>query len=385
MMKDKRYLLIPGPTPVPPRVAEAMSRPIIGHRSGEFQKVMEQVSGKLKRVFQTENNVFIMGSSGTGALEAAVANLVSPGDKVLALSCGKFGERFAELAKLYGGEVIFVDFGWGYDIDLTVVKKHLEENPDIKVVLATQNETSTGVQNDIKGLGLLVAQYDAVLAVDAVSGLAAIDLKTDEWHVDVVASGSQKAFMLPPGLAFISVSDKAWAKIEKNTSPNYYFNLLKAKKNIAKWNTTYTTPVSMVYGLDAALDMILEEGLDNVFARHSLLARATRAAIQGLGLELLAPDECASQAVTAVQSPMVVDVDTLRKVLLKEYGVTFAGGQDAMKGKIFRIAHMGFADKMDVIIAISALEMALGKCGYKAELGAGVREAQMIFVGGDHA
>lgn len=385
MMKDKRYLLIPGPTPVPPRVVEAMSRPIIGHRSAEFQGIMERVTGKLKKVFQTENHVFIMGSSGTGALEAAVVNLVSPGDKVLALSGGKFGERFAELAKLYGGEVILEDFGWGYDIDLKVVKKHLDANPDIKVVLATQNETSTGVQNDIEGLGKLVAQYEAVLAVDAVSGLAAIDLKTDQWNVDVVCSGSQKAFMLPPGLAFISVSDKAWAKIEKNTTVNYYFNLLKARKNIAKWNTTYTTPVSMVYGLEAALDMILEEGLEDVFARHALLAKATRAGIQGLGLELLVPDECASLAVTAVQAPMVVDADTLRKVLLKEYGVTFAGGQDAMKGKIFRIAHMGFADKMDVIIALSALEMALGKCGYKAEMGAGVREAQMVFVGGEHA
>ncbi|GAB6178987.1 alanine--glyoxylate aminotransferase family protein [Desulfotomaculum defluvii] len=384
-MKDKKYLLIPGPTQVPPPVVEAMSRPIIGHRSAEFQAIVERVTGKLKKVFQTKNDVFILGSSGTGALEAAVANLVNPGDKVLALSCGKFGERFRDLAKIYGGEVDFVDFGWGYDIDLKVVKKKLEENPDIKVVLATQNETSTGVQNDIEGLGKLVAQYEAVLAVDAVSGLAAIDLKTDEWHIDIVASGSQKALMLPPGLAFLSVSDKAWRKIEENTSPKYYFDLLKARKSIAKWNTAYTTPVSMVYGLDAALDMILEEGLDNVFERHKLLAKATRAAIQGLGLELLAPDDCASMAVTAVQSPMVVDADTLRKVLLRDYGVTFAGGQDAMKGKIFRIAHMGFADKMDVIIAISALEMALGKCGYKAELGAGVREAQMIFVGGEHA
>lgn len=385
MMTDKKYLLIPGPTQVPPRVVEAMSRPIIGHRSAEFQTIVERVTGKLKRVFQTENDVFILGSSGTGALEAAVANVVNPGDKVLALSCGKFGERFRDLAKIYGGEVDFVDFGWGYDIDLKVVQKKLEENPDIKVVLATQNETSTGVQNDIEGLGKLVAQYEAILVVDAVSGLAAIDLQADAWHVDIVVSGSQKALMLPPGLAFISVSEKAWQKIQQNTSPKYYFDLLKAKKSIAKWNTTYTTPVSMVYGLDTALDMILEEGLDNVFARHKLLAKATRAAIQGLGLELLAPDDCASMAVTAVQSPMVVDADTLRKVLLRDYGVTFAGGQDAMKGKIFRIAHMGYADKMDVIIAISALEMALGKVGYKAELGAGVREAQMVFVGGEHA
>lgn len=385
MMNDKRYLLIPGPTQVPPRVVEAMSRPIIGHRSAEFQTIVERVTGKLKKIFQTKNDVFILGSSGTGALEAAVANVVNPGDRVLALSCGKFGERFRDLAKIYGGEVDFVDFGWGYDIDLNVVQKKLEENPNIKVVLATQNETSTGVQNDIEGLGKLVAQYEAILVVDAVSGLAAIDLQTDAWHVDIVVSGSQKALMLPPGLAFISVSGKAWQKVQENNSPKYYFDLLKAKKSITKWNTTYTTPVSMIYGLDTALDMILEEGLDNVFARHKMLAKATRAAIQGLGLELLAPDDCASMAVTAVQSPMVVDVDTLRKVLLRDYGVTFAGGQDAMKGKIFRIAHMGFADKMDVIIAIAALEMALGKVGYKAELGAGVREAQMIFIGGDHA
>lgn len=384
-MQDKKYLLIPGPTQVPPRVVEAMSRPIIGHRSAEFQTIMENVTGKLKKVFQTENHVFILGSSGTGALEAAVANVVSPGEKMLVLSCGKFGERFAELGKAYGAEVDFVDFGWGYDINLKVVKEKLDQDPTIKAVFATQNETSTGVQNDIEGLGKLVAQYEAVLVVDAVSGLGAINLKTDAWQVDVVVSGSQKAFMLPPGLAFVSVSDKAWKKIEQNTAPKYYFDLLKARKNIAKWNTTYTTPVSMVYGLDAALDMILEEGLDNVLARHELLAKAVRAGIQGLGLELLAPDECASMAVTAVQAPMVVDADTLRKVLLREYGVTFAGGQGVMKGKIFRIAHMGFADKMDVIIALAALEMALGKCGYKAELGAGVREAQMVFIGGEHA
>lgn len=381
-MKDKLHLLIPGPTQIPPTVVNAMSKPIIGHRSAEFAGVIERVTGKLKKVFQTENHVFIQSSSGTGALETAIANLVSSGDKVLALSTGNFGERFAKIAREYGGDVEQVDFGWGYEIDLKVVEEKLNADPHIKVVLATQNETSTGVQNDIEGLGKLVAKYQAVLAVDAVSGLAAIDLKTDEWHVDVVVSASQKAFMLPPGMAFISVSDKAWTKIEQNTSPRFYFSLLAARKSIAKWNTPYTSAVTMFYGLEAALDMMLEEGLDNVFARHELLARATRAAIKGLGIELLAPDDCASKAITAVQSPMCVNVDQLRKVLLNDYGVMFAGGQGIMKGKIFRIAHMGFADKTDVLVAIGALEMALNKCGYKAEYGAGVREAQMVFMGG---
>ncbi|MTI82056.1 MAG: alanine--glyoxylate aminotransferase family protein [Firmicutes bacterium] len=380
-MKDKLYLMIPGPTPVPPTVMNAMSKPIIGHRSAEFADLIGRVTDKLKKVYQTENEVFVLASSGTGGMEAATANVVNPGDKVLTLNTGKFGERFGEIAAKYGAEVDEVKFQWGYDIDLTVVEEKLKANPDIKAVFATHNETSTGVENDIKGLGELVDQHQAVLIVDAVSSMGGMDVRTDEWKVDIMVSGSQKALMLPPGLAFVSVSPKAWKVIEQNNSPKFYFDLLKAKKSLGKNNTPYTSAVSLYNGLEASLDMILEEGLDNVIKRHKLLAKATRAAVMGLGLELLPAQEYASDTVTAIQCPMAVDVNNLRKTLLEKYNVMVAGGQAELKGKIFRIAHMGYATKTDVLLTIGALEMALNKCGYKADLGAGVREAQLVFLG----
>lgn len=380
-MKDKLYLMIPGPTPVPPAVTAAMSRPIIGHRSAEFAALIERVNEKLKKVFQTKNDVFVLASSGTGGMEAAVANVVNPGDKVITLNTGKFGERFGELARKYGAEVDEIKFVWGSSIDLQVVEEKLKADPTIKAVFATHNETSTGVVNDIKGLGNLVDQHRAVLVVDAISSMGGMDIRTDEWKVDIMVSGSQKAMMLPPGLAFVSVSPKAWNVIEQNKSPKYYFDLLKARKSLGKNNTPYTSPVSLYYGLEAALDMILDEGLENVFERHRLLAKATRAAVMGLGLELLPPLEYASDTVTAVKCPENVDVNYLRRTLLEKYRVMVAGGQAELKGKIFRIAHMGYASKADVLLTIGALEMALNECGYKAELGAGVREAQLVFLG----
>ncbi|MBM7855153.1 aspartate aminotransferase-like enzyme [Desulfohalotomaculum tongense] len=383
-MKDKLYLMIPGPTPVPPAVVNAMSRPIIGHRSAEFAALIGRVTDKLKKVFQTENEVFVLACSGTGGLEAAVANVVSPGDKVITLNTGKFGERFGELARKYGADVDEIKFGWGCDVDIRVVEEKLKADPDIKAVFATHNETSTGVVNDIEGLGRLTAQHQAVLVVDAVSSMGGMDIRTDEWKVDIMVSGSQKAMMLPPGLAFVSVSPKAWNVIEQNKAPKYYFDLIKARKSLGKNNTPYTSAVSLYYGLEAALDMMLEEGLENVFKRHKLLAKATRAAVMALGLELLPALEYASDTVTAVQCPMTVDVNNLRKTLLDKYRVMVAGGQGELKGKIFRIAHMGYTAKADVLLTIAALEMALNECGYKAELGAGVREAQLVFLGEDN-
>lgn len=380
-MKDKLYLMIPGPTPVPPPVVAAMSKPIIGHRSAEFAALIGRVKEKLQKVFQTKNEVFVLASSGTGALETAVANTVNPGDKVLVLNTGKFGERFGELGRKYGADVDEIHFTWGYDVDLKVVEQKLQADPNIKAVFATHNETSTAVVNDIEGLGRLTANHQALLVVDAVSSMGGMDIKTDEWQVDIMVSGSQKAMMLPPGLAFISVSDKAWQVIENNQSPHYYFDLVKYRKSYAKNNTPFTSAVSLYYGLEAALDMILEEGLENVFARHRLMAKATRAAIMGLGLELLPDVSYASDTVTAVQCPMTVNVDHLRKTLLEKYRVMVAGGQGELKGKIFRIAHMGYVSKADVLLTIAALEMALNECGYKAELGAGVREAQLVFLG----
>jgi len=380
-MQDKKYLMIPGPTPVPPTVVAAMSQPLIGHRSDDFAKLHEQIVGKLKKVFQTNNDIFVLTNSGTGALETAIANTVNPGNKVLALITGNFGERFANIAKAYGAQVDEVDFGWGKDVDLKVVEEKLASDTGYKVVLATQNETSTGVTNDIAGIAALVSKTPALLLVDGVSGIGAIEHKTDEWGVDILCTASQKALMLPPGLSMITVSEKAWKVINENQSPRFYFSLPAAKKVYDKWNTAYTPGVSMFLGLDAALDMMLAEGMDNVYARHALLAKATRAAVKALGLKLLSEDRCASNALTAVWSPEGIGADDIRKVLKKQYGITFAGGQGKLKGKIFRIAHMGFSDKMDIMIAISALEMALTQVGYPVELGSGVKAAQEVFLG----
>lgn len=382
-MQDKLYLMIPGPTPVPPTVVAAMSNPIIGHRSAEFAALIGRVKEKLQVVFQTKNDVYVIASSGTGGLEAAMANTINPGDKILVLNTGKFGERFGDLGRKFAAEVDEIHFPWGTDVDLKVVEEKLQADPAIKAVFATHNETSTAVVNDIEGLGRLTANHQALLVVDAVSSMGGMDIKTDQWQVDIMVSGSQKAMMLPPGLAFVSVSDKAWKVIENNQAPNYYFDLLKHKKSYTKNNTPYTSAVTLYYGLEAALDMMLEEGIENVFARHTLMAKAMRAAIMGLGLELLPDVSYASDTVTAVQCPMTVDVDKLRKVLLEKYRVMVAGGQGELKGKIFRIAHMGYVAQGDVILTIGALEMALNECGYKADLGAGVREAQLVFLGED--
>lgn len=382
-MKGKEYLMIPGPTPVPPAAVSAMSKPISGHRTEEFAALYRRVVAKLQKVFQTENEIFVLSSSGTGGMEAAVANTVSPGDKVLALVGGKFGERFRDLARIYGADVEEMSFEWGQPVDVQAVAEKLKTAPDIKVVFATQNETSTGVLNDIKSLGEIVAGHEAILVVDGISGVGGMEIKTDAWHVDMLVTGSQKALMLPPGLAVISVSSKAWEIIKNNNkSPRYYLDLQAAKKSFQKGFTPYTPAVSLFYGLDATLDMMLEEGLDNVYARHALLANAVRAAVKALGLKMLPPENYASNTVTAICSPEGISADDIRKVLKEEFNVVFAGGQGQLKGKIFRIAHMGFVDKMEVMIAISALEMALAKLGYSVELGKGVRAAQEILLEG---
>ena len=380
---QKKYLMIPGPTPIPPEVTLAMSRPMIGHRSGDFAKLHERVVAKLKQVFKTQNDIFILTNSGTGGMEMAVANIVNPGDEVLALSTGNFGERFAKIAKEYGAKVDMVDFGWGNAVDLAVVEEKLKQNPNYKAVLATHNETSTGVKNDIAGIAALTRNHRAVLIVDAVSSLGGMEFDTDGWGVDVVVTGSQKALMLPPGLAFISFSQKALEAAQDNKNPKFYFSLPAAKKALAEWNTAYTPAVSLFFGLEAALDLILEEGLDNVIKRHKLLARACREGVKALGLKLFPAEENDSDTVTAVAGDDRYDPEQLRKVLRTKYGVTFAGGQKDLKGKIFRIGHMGYVDKLDIIVAIGALEMALKEIGYPVELGAGVKKAMEIITGGE--
>lgn len=379
-MLNKHYLHIPGPTPVPPQVIAAMGQPIIGHRGESFAKLHGEIVEKAKRVFQTSNDLFVLTTSGTGGLEAAVANTITPGNKVLALVTGNFGERFAKLATTYGAEVTRLQFAAGTAIDMEQVDAIWQAKGPFKVVLATHNETSTGVTNDIAALGEYVDGTDALLLVDAVSSMGAMDIRTDDWHVDIMVTGSQKALMLPPGLALVSVSPKAWPIIETNGSPRFYFSLLEARKSFGTKNTPWTPAVSLFYGLNASLDMILEEGLANVFARHARMALATRAGTKALGFGLLAGDAIASHTVTAIVPEGAITAGDLSKILRQDMHITIAGGQGELKGKILRIGHMGYCSELDAIMVIAALEMALYKAGIAIELGSGVRAAEQALV-----
>jgi len=375
----KNILLTPGPTPLPTQVMESMARPIIHHRTPQFQAMLKEAAQGLKYVFQTSNDVFILTSSGTGAMETAVINLLSAGDTALVVQGGKFGERWTEICKAYGIIAEVIDVEWGKAVDPLEIEKKLKANPEIKAVFTTQCETSTGVLNDIAGIGKVVKNTGAVLVVDAISSLGAVDLKTDEWACDIVVSGSQKGLMLPPGLGFISVSSKAAKLIESSKSPKYYFDLRKAKKALDKTDTPFTPAITLVIALIEALKLIRQDGLDVIFARHRKLADATRAAVKGLGLELFAP-EAGSDVVTSVKLPAAIDGEKLVKTMRDTYGVTIAGGQDALKGKVFRFAHMGFIEEFDIITGISCLEKVLTQMGYKFQLGAGVRAAEEIFL-----
>jgi len=360
----KSYLLTPGPTPLPPQVCEAMARPIIHHRTSQFQAVLKEATEGLKYVFQTTNDIFILASSGTGVMEAAVANLLSSGDTALTIQGGKFGERWTELCQAYAVNTEVIDVEWGKAVDIGEIQKRLKANPKIKAVFTTLCETSTGVTNDIEAIGKLIKDTGAVLVVDAISGLGAIPLPTDAWFCDIVVSGSQKGLMLPPGLGFISVSPKAGKLIEASKSPKYYFDLKKAKKALDKIDTPFTPAISLVIALNESLKMLKEDGLENVFARHRKMADATRAAVKAMGLELFAPT-AASDAVTAVKVPQGIDGEKLVKTMRDTYNVTIAGGQDELKGKVFRIAHMGYIEEFDIIVAISCLEKVLAQMGYK--------------------
>lgn len=376
----KNYLLTPGPTPIPPRVLETMARPIIHHRTPEFQKIIQEVEEDLKYVYQTKNEVLIFAASGTGAMEGAVINLLSPGDKALVVRGGKFGERFGEICLAYGIEFTAIDVEWGKAVDPEIIRNILEEDERrtanherrIKAVYTTLCETSTGVATDIEAIGKILKNYEAGLVVDAISGLAAVPIKTDEWGVDVVISGSQKGLMIPPGLAFVSVSPKAWALVEKSTLPKYYFDFKAYRKALDKIDTPFTPAVNLIIALREALKIIKEEGLDVIFERHKKMAFAVRSAVKAMGLELFSPDAY-SDAVTAVRVPQGIDGAKLVKTMRDKYGVGIAGGQAELKGKIFRIATMGYIAVTDLIVCVSTLETALSEMGYKFQLGSGVR------------
>ncbi|MDP1852854.1 MAG: alanine--glyoxylate aminotransferase family protein [Candidatus Omnitrophota bacterium] len=374
----KNYLLTPGPTPLPPEVCLAMARPIVHHRTPQFQVILKEATEGLKYVFQTKNDVYTLASSGTGAMEAAVVNLLSPGDTVLVIQGGKFGERWTEICKSYCINAEVIDVEWGKAVDPSEIQKRLKANPKIKAVFTTLCETSTGVVNDIEAIGKVVKDTEAVLVVDAISGLGAIDLKTDAWFCDIVVSGSQKGLMLPPGLGFISLSPKAEKLSESSKCPKYYFSLKAAKKAWAQTDTPFTPAITLIVALSEALKMVKEDGLEKIFLRHKKMADATRAAVKALGLELFAPS-ASSDVVTAVKVPAGIDGEKLVKTMRDTYGVTIAGGQAELRGRVIRVAHMGYIEEFDVIIGISCLEKVLKQMGHKFELGAGVKAAEEMF------
>jgi serine---pyruvate transaminase len=377
----KQYLMTAGPTPIPPRVSQVMAEPIVYHRAPAFVRTYERVLDRLPRIFRTSNRVLCFAASGTAAMESAVVNLIGPGDPALVASCGKFGERWAELCDAYGADLSHLAVAWGERVEPERLDRYidgLERAP--KTVYVTQSETSTGVVNDIRALNEVATGHGAVLCVDAVSGLGAVDLPQDEWGVDVVASGSQKSLMCPPGLAFASVSERAMALAEANRGRRYYLDWAKTAKGQAEQppNSAFTPAVTLFRALDVALDLILEEGLERVFARHAVLARAARAGIEGLGLERFGPDDENANVVTAATMPEGIDGAKVPK-LMRRYGVTVAGGQGHLKGKIVRIAHCGYYGAFDIVVALTALEMALRDLGHDAEPGAGAAAAQRVF------
>lgn len=376
---QKKYLLAPGPTPVPPEALLAMAMPIIHHRAPDFLPVLESAKKGLQWLYQTKNDVLILCSTGTGGMVGSVNNFLNPGDDVLVLNGGKFGERWTKICQAYGMKVEEVLVEWGYSVKPEQVEAALKKNPKIKAVFVQANETSTGVYHDIKSIAAVVKKTDALFVVDAISALVAHDIRTDEWGVDVMIGGSQKGVMLPPGLAFVSVSDKAWKMADTAKSPKFYFNFKKERENLAKNQTLFTSPVTLIIGLNAAIKMLQDEGLENVFKRHDKLARATRAGALALGLKLF-PKESPSNALTAIEAPAGVDGQAIYKDLRVKYGITGAGGQDKLKGKIFRIAHLGYADTFDVITAIAGMEMVLKGLGHPVKLGTGVGAAQEILI-----
>jgi len=355
-MEREDLLLIPGPTMIPPEVRAALAAPPIGHRSPQFADMIAEITKGLKKVFQTEGDAFVLTSSGTGGMEASLVNTLSPGDKVLVATTGVFGDRWVQMSEAFGLEVEKVRFEPGQAADPEKVESILKKSPGTKAVLLTQNETSTGITNPIQALAEVARRHGAAVIVDATSGLAAIDLKTDAWGLDVVVGGSQKAFMLPPGLAFLSVSERAWEMHRSAKLPRFYWDFSKMKASLEKGQTPFTPNVCLFSGLRASLRRILEEGLENVFRRHAKVAALARKRVKALGLELFADEAHASNTVTALKAPAGVDVSEMNRFIQDRYGILLAGGQGDLKGKIFRIAHLGCISERDIFAVSEALE-----------------------------
>ena len=377
---EKKYLFSPGPTMLPPEILLKMAEPIMHHREPQFEKIFAEIREGLKYIFQTNSEVLTFTSSGTGAMEGAVSNLLSAGDKAIVVRGGKFGERWGEICKAYGIEFIPIDVEWGRAVDPKKIEEILQADPSVRAVYTQASETSTGVKHPIREIAEVMKGYErAALVVDAITGIGVFDLPMDRWGLDVVVSGSQKALMLPPGLSFAALSDKAWKLVEKSTLPKYYFDFKKELKNTKKNQSSYTPAISLFVGLREALRMIREEGREAVFQRHERLAEATRRAVKALGLELYAPDS-PSNALTAVKFPEGIDGERLKALFFERFGITVAEGQERAKGKIIRIAHLGYYERLDMVMVISALEMLLKEMGYKFELGSGVRAAEEVLM-----
>jgi len=376
----KNYLLAPGPTPVPARVLLAMAQPVIHHRTPQFSQIFAEAKKGLKALFQTEQDVLMLAASGTGAMDGAVSNLFAAGDEVLVINGGKFGERWTKIAGTYGIKVAELRVEWGQAARVADVQRLLDERPGIRGVLMQASETSTAAVHPVEAIAKLTRSRDVLSVVDGITGVGVFDLPMDRWGIDVLITGSQKALMLPPGLACIALSERAWPRAKVCKQPRFYFDLARERDNLAKDTTAWTPAISLIVGLRESLAMIHEEGLPRVFERHARNAAATRAAAQALGLKLVAP-EAPSPALTGIYTPPDVEGGKLVAYLRDRMGVTFAGGQDQLKGKIVRIAHLGYMGAFDVVTAIAALEMALQHFGHKVELGRGVGAAEVALMG----
>lgn len=375
-MIKKYYLLSPGPTPVPENVLAAAAEPIIHHRTPEFSKIFMEVTEGLKYVFGTKEDVYILTSSGTGAMEAAVVNTLSPGDKAITINGGKFGERWGNICKAYGIQHKEIVLEWGQDYTKDELEAELKANPDLKAIFCQLSETSTGAIFDIQGYGEVVSKTNAILVVDGISGAGVMPCPMDDWKVDIFLSGSQKSFMIPPGLAYIAFSQKAWKLVETAKCPKFYFDVKKAKKNLADKTTPWTPGISLIIQQKKSLDIILAMGLEKLFAHHRILGDATRAGVKALGLELLAKKP--GNILTAVKTPAGIEGSKIVKTMQGKYMAYIAGAQDPHKGKFFRIAHLGYMGGFDIIIALTALEMTLSDLSYKFELGASVKAAEPV-------
>ena len=357
-------LRIPGPTPCPPEVLQAMTKQMINHRGEEFQGMLTDVTDKLKQLFQTKNDLYLLTGSGTGGLEAAVVNTLSPGDSILSVSIGVFGDRFAAIAEEFGADVNRLAFEWGKAADPDEVRKALQADPKIKAVLVTHNETSTGVTNDLASLCSVIREFDKLIIIDAISSLGSINLPVDEWQCDIVVTGSQKGWMVPPGLAMVSISEKAWKAHAEAKMPRFYWDFTRAKSYLERKQTPWTPAVTVVYGLYVSLDMMLKEGLQNIVARHARVGAASREGIKSLGLPLFAEEAHASNTVTSVAGSNGLDVKKMLTIMREEHKVILGGGQQKLDGKIFRIGHLGLVNEDDIAKVISALKVALPKAGF---------------------